>query len=320
MKRRELLMAAGLATALAGARAQGGWPTQPVRLVVPAAPGGAPDLLARLLSERLSTSLKQPFVVENRPGGSGSIAMETVANAARDGYTLLCTYDAVIVANPALLPASKALPRKVLTPVAAVASTEYVLSVNPRHQVNLDQLIALAKRSNPPLSYATPGNGLYAHLAMEVFKHSAGLNILHVPYRGAAAAMAATIAGDVDMTVSSTGAAFFKAGKLRAVATLASPKSSDYPDLPSIARLFPEADIPSWMGMFAPIGTPEAVVSRLRTELAAIVTAPGAAEAFSRLGAGLRPYSPSTEEFDQLLDRQTRQYERIVKLARISLQ
>lgn len=319
MKRRELLIAAGL-SATAAARAQGSWPSQPVRLVVPAAPGGAPDLMARLLGERLSAAFKQPFIVENRPGGSGAIAVDAVANAARDGYTLLFTHDTVIVANPALLPAAKAQPRQVLTPVAPVASTEYVLSVTPRLQVNLEQLIALAKQSKPTLTYATPGNGTYHHLAMEIFKRSAGLNILHVPYRGAAAAMAATVAGDTDMTVTSTGSAFFKSGKLRPVATLAPAQNSDHPELPSIAKQFPDSDIPSWMGLFAPKDTPAAVIERLRAEVAAFGSAPGAAGVFGKLGAGLRPYSLSPDEFVRLLDRQTQVYERIVKLAHITLQ
>jgi tripartite-type tricarboxylate transporter receptor subunit TctC len=215
-----LRVAAAVLGGMIGPAALAQYPDRPVKIVVPIPPGGAPDLTARIVADKLSARLGQPVVVENRPGSNGNIAGEAVAKAPPDGYTLLLGQDSLITVNPSLYPRMGFDPLKDLVPVASLASNQFVLSVNPAVPAKtLAEFIEHARAAKPPLAYASGGNGSQHHLAMEMLKQRAGVDLVHVPYRGGAPAATATVAGETAAMFSGTSSApQIKAGRLRALA------------------------------------------------------------------------------------------------------
>ena len=290
------------------------YPARPIHLIVPIPPGGAPDIAARVLGQKLSEQMGQPVVVENRVGSNGNIATELVARAAPDGYTLGLVADSQIAINPHLYSNMSFDTLRDLTPVSSVASNQFVLAVNPSLPVNsFPEFIEYARKANPPLSYASGGNGSQHHLTMEMLKVRTGIDLVHVPYRGGAPATTAAVAGEVAaMWAGSSNAAQIKAGRLRALAVSGSKRSAQYPELPTISEFYPGFENSIWLGVFAPAGLPEPVLERLRAEIRRALESEDVRRRLNSSG-GLDPYVLSPSEFVALIRRDYEKYAKVVK-------
>ncbi len=290
------------------------YPSRPIKLIVPIPPGGAPDISARVTGQRLAEIVGQPVVVENRPGSNGNIAMDLVANSPPDGYTLGLLADSMITINPHLYGKMQTDPLKDLAPVASVVSNSWVLSVNPSVPVkNFREFIDYARKASPPLAYASGGNGSLHQMAMEMLKARAGINLIHVPYKGGAPAATATVAGEVAAMFSGTSsAAQIKAGRLRALAVTGSRRSALFPELPTIAEFYPGYDVTIWLGLFAAAGTPEAVLAKVHAGVNRVLAE---AEIGNKLNAagGLEPFITTIPEFAALIRRDYDRYGKLVK-------
>jgi tripartite-type tricarboxylate transporter receptor subunit TctC len=306
----------GLAAALAGfdAAAQPQYPSRAIRLLVPIPPGGGPDIVARLLSPRLAEALGQPVVIDNRVGGNGAVAGEAVVKASPDGYTLLLGMDSLLVINPHLYGGMTFDPMKDLVPVASLVSNGFFLAVNPAVPAqSFPEFIEYARRANPPLQYGSGGNGSQHHLTMERLKARAGINMLHVPYKGGAPATTATLTGEVAAMMSGTSTATqIRAGRLRALAFTGPKRSSALPDVPTIAEFYPDFVMVQWYGLFAPAGTPQPVLARLRAEVNKALLLPDIKEKLGNAG-GVEPWITTPEEFAAEIRSEYAKYARLVK-------
>ena len=289
------------------------FPTRPVTIIVPIPPGGAPDIAARVLAEKLGQTLGQPVVVENRAGANGNIANELVAKAQPDGYTLGLLADSQIAINPHLYKMPIDTLRD-LAPVSPVAVNQFVLTINPSLPVKtFPEFIEYARKANPPLPYASGGNGSQHHLTMEMLKQRAGINLLHVPFKGGAPAAAATVAGDtVAMWSGSSNAPQIKSGRLRPLAVSGAKRSPQYPDLPTISEFYPGFENSIWLGLFGPAGIPEPALNRLRTEVNRALESPDVKAKLNAAG-GLDPYIANPDEFAALIRRDYAKYAKVVK-------
>jgi tripartite-type tricarboxylate transporter receptor subunit TctC len=311
-----LRLAAAALLLLTAASALAQYPARPIRLVVPNPPGGATDTVARLLAPALGAALGQPLVVENRPGSNGNLAMELVAKAPADGHTLLVAADAQIVIGPHLYAKMPLDTLKDLAPVASLVSTQMLLAVHPRLPAKtLEEFVALARRANPPLAYASIGNGSQHHLVMEMLKARAGIDLLHVPFKGGGPATGAVISGEIPVMFggnSVTGQV--QAGRLRALAVAGGRRSATFPDLPRLADLYPGLEVTPWLGLFAPPGLPSAVMARLRSETDRLLAEAQMRERVRHVG-GLEPFVTTAEEFSALLRTEYAKYGDVVKAA-----
>jgi len=249
----------------AGVQAQN-YPSQPIRILVTIPPGGAPDVAARLLSDRLMKSLGQPVVVENRSGANGTVAGDVVAKANPDGYTLILAADSLITVNPHVYDSMPFDTMKDLVPVASVASNQFFLAVNPDLPVKtLPEFIEYARKADKPLPYASGGNGSQHQLGIEMLKQAAKIDLLHVPFRGGTPAGRATVAGETKIVLAGASSAnLLQSNQLRGLATTGKNRSPAFPDLPSISEFYPDYDLTIWLGLFAPKGTPEVIQATLR--------------------------------------------------------
>ena len=311
---RRAFSAAFAIVAAGSAAAQPAYPDRPIRMIVPIPPGGAPDIAARILAQGLGQRLGQPVVIENRAGSNGLIAAEAAARARPDGHTLLFAQDTALTVNPALYERPPVDVATELVPVASVVSNQFVLSVNPRLPVRtLAEFIALARRSDPPLAYASGGSGSQHQLAMEMLMRRAGITMLHVPFRGGAPAVTATVAGDTVAVFSGTSSApLIQQGRLRAIATTGPSRAATFPDLPTIAETFPDYEVVIWLGIFAPAGTPPSVLSRLRDEIGVVLAEP---ETRTRLAAsgGMEPFVTTPDGFAALIRSDAEKYGALVR-------
>lgn len=311
---RRLLAALLSLCALAGAGHAQQYPSRPIRVLIPQPPGGANDTVARVFAPALGDALGQPIVVENRPGANGNVAMEAVAKAAADGYTLLLGADAQIVINPHFYPNLPFDTLKDLVPVASLVNTNMVLAVNPSLPVkNFQEFIDYAKRASPPLAYGSIGNGSQHHLVMEMLKQRAHIDLLHVPFKGGGPATTALMAGEIAVAFggnSITGPA--RAGKLRPLAVAGKHRSASFPDVPRLAEFYPGFEVTPWLGLFAPAGTPTAAMERLRQATNRALADAQTVERIRRVG-GLEPYSSTPEEFAALLRAEYAKYGEVVK-------
>ena len=295
------------------------FPSRPITIIVPIPPGGAPDIAARVIADKLSQSIGQPVVVENKAGANGNIANEFVARSQPDGHTLGLLADSQITINPHLYKMPIDTLRD-LTPVVTVAANQFVLTVNPSLPVRtFPEFIEYAKKANPPLAYASGGNGSQHHLTMEMLKRRAGINLLHVPFKGGAPAAAATVAGDTAAVWSgSSNAPQIKAGRLRPLAVSGAKRSEQYPELPTIGEFYPGFENSIWLGLFGPAGIPNDVLTRLRTELRRVLESPDVKQKMNAAG-GLDPYLTTPEEFQALIKRDHEKYAKVVKEIGIKL-
>ena len=305
MKPRAFIFLALFATAASAQR--------PITIVVPIPPGGAPDIAARVIADKLSQNMGQPVVVENKAGANGNIANEFVARSQPDGHTLGLLADSQITVNPHLYKMPIDTLRD-LAPVTTVAANQFVLTVNPALPVRtFPEFIDYAKKANPPLAYASGGNGSQHHLTMEMLKQRAGINLLHVPFKGGAPAAAATVAGDtVAVWSGSSNAPQIKAGRLRPLAVSGAKRSEQYPDLPTIGEFYPGFENSIWLGLFGPAGMPENVMTKLRSEIRRVLESPDVKQKMNAAG-GLDPYLTTPEEFSALIKRDYEKYAKVVK-------
>lgn len=277
------------------AAADDNYPSHPVRLLVPFAPGGGADALSRIITPKLHDALGQAWVVDNRGGAAGNIAAETVAKAAPDGYTALMGFNTVLTVNPSLykLPYSVT---KDLQPVTLLASAQYILVVHPSVAAStLKEFVALAKQKPGSLNYASAGVGSPLHLAAELFKKRAGIDMVHLAYKGGGPAAAAVLAGEAQVLFASVASSVpqVKAGRLKALATTGSKRSKVAPDLPTIAESgFPGYDVSSWYALLVPARTSPAIVNRIRDAAIKAVHLPDVQEAMSRQGLDVETSTP----------------------------
>jgi tripartite-type tricarboxylate transporter receptor subunit TctC len=291
------------------------YPTRPIRLIVPFAAGGPMDIMSRALGERLTTTLGQQVVVDNRGGAGGSIGAEIVARSSADGYTLLTGHIGTHAINVSLYPKLGYDPVKDFAPVSMIATLPLGLFVNVSVPAkSAGELIALAKAKPGQLNFASAGSGGPTHMAGEMLKAMAGIDIVHVPYKGNAAALADLVAGRVQMMFSNllTATPHVRSGKLRAIAISSANRSPQAPDLPAIAESgVPGYDLTPWYGVFAPAGTPKAIVTRLNREAGRILNAPDMKARFRTQGVDLVTSTP--EEFAALIRREIPKWREVVK-------
>ena len=302
------------------AAAQAPYPNHAIKLLVPIPPGGAPDVAARLIGQYLSESLGQPVVVENRTGANGNIANEAVAKSEPDGYTLLLAADSGIVINPHVYTKMPVDPIKDLIPVSSVAANQFILAVNPKVPAKtLPEFVDYARKADPPLAFASGGVGSQQHFAMELFKQRAGINLLNVTYRGGTPSMAAVIAGDTQgLFAGAASAGQFDAGTLRALAVSGKQRSKRFPALPTLGEFYPDYEVDIWLGLFAPAGTPEPIVTRLRKEVQALLARPDVAEKINVSGS-LEPLILSPADFSALIRKDYDKFGRLVKQFNIKI-
>lgn len=290
------------------------YPTKPIRILVHVPPGSAPDITARVVGDKLAESMGQAVVIDNHPGAGGNIAADIVAKAAPDGYTLALCVDSQLVINPHVYNKMSFDPLKDLVPVATLASNEFFLLANPDAPFKtFKEFIDYAKKANPPLNYASGGNGSQHQLTMEMLKARAGLKMVHIPYKGAGPATLATISGEVPIEFAGSSASpQVKAGKLRALAVAGKRRSPTLPDVPTIAEFYPGFSNSIWLGLCAPKGTPEPVLDKLRIEINKALASAEVKEKFARGGA-LEPMITTPEEFLAMIKADYDKYGKVVK-------
>jgi tripartite-type tricarboxylate transporter receptor subunit TctC len=290
------------------------YPSKTIRIVVTIPPGGAPDLIARLLGQKMSESVGQPVVIENRVGANGYIGADVVAKSAPDGYTLLLAQDSIFVINPHLYSGTPVVVGKDLVAVGSAAANPLILAVPPSLPVKtLPEFVEYARKANPPLQYSSAGNGSQHHLTMELLKSRAGITLEHIPYKGGVPAAQATMTGEVGATIAGASASqLFSSGRLRPLAVTGVRRMAQFPDLPTIAETYPGFDMGNWYGLFAPVGTPAPVLARLRTELVAAMQALDVKEKLKSAG-GIEPWLTKTEDFNAKIKADYEKFGKLVK-------
>ena len=315
-RRAALSLAATLAIlAPHAARAADAYPAKPVRFVVAFPPGGGTDIIARAIAQKLAERIAQQVVVDNRPGAGGNIGTDIVAKSAPDGYTMLMGSAGPLAINASLFGKMPFDPIKDLAPVTLAASTPNVLVVHPSLRVaTVKELIALAKARPGEINFASSGHGTPAHLAGELFNSMAGVKMVHVPYKGAAPALADLLGGQVQLMFSTMPPALphVKDGKLRALAVTSAKRSPAAPDLPTLDEIaLPGFEANTWHGVVVPAGTPATIVARLNREIVAILHLPDVVERFSSQGAEALGSTP--EEFAAYIRSETLKWAKAVR-------
>jgi tripartite-type tricarboxylate transporter receptor subunit TctC len=316
MMHRRPLLGMGLAALPRAARAQA-WPSRPLRIVVPFGLGGSADVAARFLAEPLSAALGQPVVVENRPGAGAVIGTEVVAKSAPDGNTLLLMSN-THTANETLLPNRPYVLARDLAPVAAINVAVHVLAVHPSLGArSVAELVAKAKAEPGRIDYASSGPGTPYHIAGEVFRAMAGIEINHIPFRGSNEARTALIAGQVPMMFDAipTMREQISGGRVLGLATTGPQRSPLLPELPTVAETLPGYEASIWLGLMAPAGTPAPVVGRLHAEVNRILQEGAAREAMARGGA--QPMPMTVEEFGAFVRRDIERQREWIRMAGI---
>ena len=304
------LLAAGLAPA------QPAYPSRAVRIVVPYPPGSGTDIVARMLGQKLTEAWGQQVVVDNRPGAGAIVGVEAIAKAAPDGYTVGIADTGPLAINPALYPKLPYHPVRDFVPVTLVAQLPFILVAHPSVEAKtVGELVALARARPGQLNYASVGNGSAVHLATELFKKRAGIDMVHVPYKGSAPALTGLLGGEASVMFVNllSSLPMIKAGKLRALATGTAKRLSAMPDLPTIAEAgVPGYEFQAWFGIVAPAGTPRPIVERLNQELRRAIALPDVRERMIQQG-GMEPVGGSAEAFAALIPGEIEHWGRLVR-------
>jgi tripartite-type tricarboxylate transporter receptor subunit TctC len=308
-----LALTLGAAT---GALAQAAYPSKPVKIIVPYSAGGPADIYARFVGDRLQKAMGQPFVIENRPGAGAIIGTDAVAKSAPDGYTLLMMSNTHTV-NESLFTKKPYTLLRDLAPIAPINYSDLVLVVHPSVPAkNLKELIALAKAKPGGLNYASSGPGTPYHMAGELFKAMAGIDVVHVPHKGSAEARTDVLAGNVQMMFDAitTMAPLAQADKVRAIATSGKTRSSITPSIPTLSEAgLPGYDAVIWLGMMAPAGTPKAIIDALNGDIQKIAASPDVKDAWAKQGAV--PMHMSADEFGKFMEQDIEKWAKVVKLS-----
>ncbi|WP_284407013.1 tripartite tricarboxylate transporter substrate binding protein [Acidovorax sp. SUPP3434] len=308
---------------MAGGVSAQAWPSHPVRVIVPFPASGATDLVARVVTQRVSQDLGQQMVVDNRPGAGGTIGAAEAAKAPADGYTLLLTTSSTHAISPHLMPRLAYDPRKDFTPVAHVADAASVLLVTPSLPVkSVADLIAYAKAHPGQLNYASSGNGTIVHLNAAAFSAQAGIEMTHVPYKGTAQSIADLATGQVHVLFDSipTGMPHVKSGRLRALAVTSQQRSALAPELPTLAESgLPGYSSVTWFGVYAPAGAPPALVERIHQAFAKAMQAPDVIASLAKLG--VEPARPSTAaQFAAMVQADSARWAAVIRERKITLE
>ena len=312
---RRIAAALFVAVAFSGGATAQGWPEKPVRFVVGFTPGGPSDILARALGQKLAESWGQQVVIENRPGAGGNIAAELVAKSAPDGATWLLGNNSILATNQSLYGRLGYDPVKDFAPVALVAIQPNILVVNPDVPVkSVKELIALAKAKPGELNYASSGSGAAAHLAGELFKAMTGVQMLHVPYKGAQPALTDVIAGQAQLMFATSASVipYIKSGRLRALAVTTAQRSASVPDLPTVSEAgVPGFEATTWHGVVVPAATPAPLVERLNADIVRVLRMRDLRERLESLGAEVAPGTP--RDFAEYIAREIPKWAKVVK-------
>lgn len=311
---RRLALALAAACAAAPALSQDKYPSKPVTVIVPQAPGGANDTIARIVAQKLTEQMGQQFIVDNKPGAGGNLGMAAVAKSKNDGYTLVLTADSAAVINPSLYKTTGFDTLKDFEPVTPVATAGYVLVANNDFKPkNVSELIAAAKAAPGKISIGSAGNGTLNHLIGEMLGKTAGIEMLHVPYKGASAAVTDLVGGQVQVSVQSlpSSIAFIKSGKLKVLGVVNGKRVSALPDVPTIGETIAGFGSTPWYGLLAPAGTPKAIVAQLQAEVAKALDDPAVKEKLA--AAGCEPFKSTPEQFAALIRDDLPKWAKIVK-------
>jgi tripartite-type tricarboxylate transporter receptor subunit TctC len=304
-----------LAAPAVGAQA---WPTKPVRIIVPFGAGGGTDIQGRLLAQKFQQSMGQNFLVDNRPGAAGLIGAELVAKSPGDGSTILFTTASLAVNITLYGKRVNFNPNTDLLPVSWVSSVPLVLVAHPSVPVkNVIELIALAKKTGK-MNAGHNGSGTTSHLSIEMLKQFAGVNVTPIPYKGGGPAIAAQIGGEIDFSFATALAAqpFIKSGKVKALAVTTAKKAAAFPDLPTMASLYPEFESDNWYAMFFPKGTPKDVVAKLNAEIIKALKAADVNEFIRKEGG--EPVGSTPEELTAYFNREVAKYAKVIKAGNIT--
>ena len=315
---RLILAFAAVMVGLAAPASSQSWPSRPIRLIVPHAPGGVTDIVARLVAQPLGEALGQSVIVENKPGASGLVGTESAASAAPDGYTFVMFVDANTI-FPSTIKQLNHDPLKSFAPITVLGHGSHVIVAHPSLGVHtLPELIAYA-RKNPGLSYASPGVGSPQSLAMETIKQAAGIDLTHIPYKGGGQAIGDVVSGQVKVGVLGMAPAlpYIKSGKLDALAVTGATRVALLPDVPTVAEAaLPGFETTQWQGISAPAGTPAAIIQRMHDELVRIMNSPKVAERLASVGMD-NSTSPTPEDFAKMIAAELQRWPTVVKLAGI---
>ena len=313
MKRSVLVMVAAFGMAFALPAAGQGFPNKPIKMIVPLAAAGTGDTLARAVGEEMSRELGQPVVIENKPGAGGLVGTEMVANAPADGYTLLAVSPSHVI-NPALYAKKTYDPLKSFEPITLIANTHQVIVAHPSVPAkDLKELIAYAKANPGKLNYGSAGTGSATHLNMELFRSMAGIDIVHVPYKGSTQARQDVLAGQVQLAMDGLlpVQALIKDGRLKAVGITSSKRAQSNPEIPIIGEVVPGYASDTWYGILVPAGTPKDVIARLHGAAVKALNSPAVKDRLNKLGAETVGNSP--EEFRKLLETEQKLWAKVVK-------
>ncbi|MBB3294322.1 tripartite-type tricarboxylate transporter receptor subunit TctC [Mitsuaria sp. BK045] len=291
------------------------WPTQPVKLIVPFAPGGTSDVLAREIAARLQVALKQTVVVDNKAGAGGVLGADSVAKAAPDGYTVLLGTIATHAINPALMPKMPYKADRDFAPVILLGKISNVLLIGPGAQARtVKDIVAAAKAKPGDITFASAGQGTSQHLSGEVFRLMTGADLTHVPYKGSAPAIQDVMGGQVPMSFETVTVALpqIKAGKVKAVAVTSAKRSAQLPDVPTLAESgVPGFDVSSWQALYLPAGTPPAIVAKLNAEVQKIVAQPEVKAKMESLGLEYAPNTPA--QFTEFQKAEQARWAKVIK-------
>ena len=296
------------------------WPVRPGRIIVPFQPGGGADIQARLLGKKFTESMGQSFVVENRGGAGGMVGAEIVAKAPADGYTLLFS-TASLAVNVTLYKKLSFDPLRDFAPVSLFSSAPLVLVVHPSVPAKtVKELVALARQNKGRLNAGSNGSGTTSHLAIEMLKQHAGIEVAHIPYKGGGPAAIAIMAGEVDLRFSGQLAVLphIKAGRVRPLAVASAAKSNVLPNVPTLPSVYPGFEADNWYAMFLPAATPRDIVSKLSAEVIKVIKAPDMREAISKDGA--EPVGSTSEELAAYFKREVDKYAKVIKVANVQVE
>ena len=305
---------AAVASAAGSAFAQDKYPSKPVTIVVPQAPGGANDTIARIVAQKLTEQMGQQFIVDNKPGAGGNLGTALAAKGSKDGYTLVLTVNSAHVINPSLYKSVGFDPVKDFEPISPVATAGYVLVANNSFAPkNVAELVAEAKKNPGKIAIASAGNGTLNHLIGEMLSKAAGIEMLHVPYKGASAAVTDLVGGQVQVSVQSlpSSISFIKGNKLKVLGTVNEKRVAALPDVPTIGETIKGFGSTPWYGLFAPAGTPKAIVAQLNAEVAKALDDAGVKEKLAQVGC--EPFKSTPEQFAALVKDDLPKWAKIVK-------